>query len=266
MQVQHFMTTDPVACDITATCGDVARLMRERNVGFVVCLQNNKVAGCVTDRQICIDVVGADLDAPSTPISDVMTQSPARVTPQDNIFAVVDTMRSAGVVNRLPVVNSENELVGVVSLSDIAVIAEDLIQAVLLDTTHRATKEARILTGAKRFIKQMRRPTKLDRFPEEGRARRVTIRRESGLHHGGRPARRGKYPANTPNVNRRGTNQGKRGGRTGSARLSDPRTPGRSFAKRGRANTKSRARNRRKSKARTVGGRAGRKAVARTSR
>ena len=205
--------------------------MREPNVGFVVCLQNNKVAGCVTDRQLCIDVIGADLDPASPPVRDVMTTSPGRVTIEDNIFACIDTMRSAGVVNRLPVVNSENELVGVVSLSDIAVIAQDLIKAVLLDTTHCATKEARLLTGAKRFVKFMRRPTKLDRFPGEGRARRVTIRRDSGLDYGGRPPRRGKKPANIPFGRRAQAARTHR-----DVEFRNPGTPGRTAKRGGRAN------------------------------
>jgi hypothetical protein len=83
-------------------------------------------------------------------------------------------MRSAGVVRRLPVVNANKELIGIVSISDIAVVAQDLVDGVLLEATHNAMNEARVLTGAKRIVKEIRRPTKADRLMPEQETRPVT--------------------------------------------------------------------------------------------
>jgi CBS domain-containing protein len=173
MHVEHFMTKDPVACDVHEPIEGAARLMRDKGVGCVVVLRNGKVAGLVTDRQIAVNAV-ADGIAPDAPVEEIMTSEPALLTMQDNVFSAIDTMRSAGVVRRLPVVNANRELVGIVSISDVAVIAKDLIDHILLDESHSALQEAHLLTGAKRMVKEIRRPTKLDRLPEEQETLPVT--------------------------------------------------------------------------------------------
>lgn len=162
MHVEHFMTKNPVTCDFDATCQQAARLMRDNGVGCVVVLRNGRVAGIVNDRQLVVDclAVGGGADVP---VSEVMTRDPACVTLNDNLFSVVDTLRSAGVVRRVPVVNADKELLGIVSLSDLAVIAKDLVDAIMLDETHHSLNEAHVMTGGKRVIHSVRRPTKISR-------------------------------------------------------------------------------------------------------
>ena len=181
------MTKDPVACNVNEPVEAVARLMRDKGVGCVVCLRDGRVAGIVTDRQLTLNVLAEGL-APDTPVEDVMTPNPATVTLEDNVFSVVDTMRSAGVVRRLPVVDDEHRLLGLVSISDVAIIAQDLVDAVLLEETHNATKEARILTGGKRIGKDIRRPTKTDRLPHGPPTRPVTDTSAEGVAAPGRGA------------------------------------------------------------------------------
>lgn len=165
MHVEHFMTKDPVTCDTDTTLADVAALMEERGVGCVVVLTNGKLAGLVTDRQVCCKGFGRGL-GPDARVSEILPEgNPAAVGLDDNIFAVVDTMRSAGVARRVPVITPDATVVGIVSISDIAVIAKDLIDAVLLEEAHNAMDEAKVLTGAKRIVKDIRSPTKTDRQP-----------------------------------------------------------------------------------------------------
>src|SRR5687768_5107596 len=133
MNVEHFMTKDPIACDVDDSCEDVATLMRDKSIGTVVALRNGRVAGIITDRQLAVRICADGRSASDVKAREVMTTNPATLTPEDNLFSAIDTLRSAGVVSRLPVVNAENELIGLVSLSDIALIAKDLIDAVLLD-------------------------------------------------------------------------------------------------------------------------------------
>ena len=167
------MTKNPVACDANEPVEGVARLMRDKGVGCVVVLRNGRVAGIVTDRQLALGVLGEGLGA-DTPVEEVMTADPACLTEQDNVFSAIDTMRSAGVVRRLPVVNANKELLGIVSISDVAPIAKDLIDAILLEELHHSTSETQILTGAKRVVKEIRRPTKLDKLMPEQETRPVT--------------------------------------------------------------------------------------------
>lgn len=148
------MTKDPVACSVNEPVEAVARLMRDKGVGCVVCLRDGRVAGLVTDRQLAVGVLAEGLGA-DTPVEDVMTPDPATVSLDDHLFGVVEKMREAGVVRRLPVVDGRQRLVGIVSISDISVIARDLIDAVMLEETHNATHEAKVLTGAKRIEKEI---------------------------------------------------------------------------------------------------------------
>lgn len=158
MHVEHFMTPDPVACDTSDSVEDAARLMREKRVGFLVVLERGRVVGILTDRQIATDCVGVGLTPSLTAVGEVMTPNPATVTLEDTLFTVVSTLRGAGVVRRVPVVNDAHELVGVVSLSDIAVIARDLVDAVLLEDAHHALSEVRVPSGGKRVQKEIRGP------------------------------------------------------------------------------------------------------------
>lgn len=206
MHVEHFMTKNPVACDVNEPVEGVARLMRDKGVGSVIVLRSGKVAGIVTDRQLAIGVLGEGLDA-DAPVEEVMTKDPACLTLEDSVFSALDTMRSAGVVRRVPVVNANRELVGVVSISDIAVIAKDLLDGILLEETHHAMNEVKILTGAKRIVKDIRRPTKTDRLPEDQEIRPVTTPTPGGVVAGG-----GAGPAkqkHTPPMDETTTTQGR---------------------------------------------------------
>lgn len=172
------MTRDPVVCAFDDSIQRVGQLMRDHGVGCVVVLRDGKVAGLVTDRQLATAAVAEGRGA-DTRVEEVMTKDPACLTLDGTIFSAVDSLRSAGVVRRLPVVNSEKELVGIVSIGDIALIARDLVEAVLLDETHAATNEARVFTGAKRIAKEIRRPTKMDRLPPQPDVRPVTAAAEA---------------------------------------------------------------------------------------
>jgi CBS domain-containing protein len=158
MHVENIMTRDPVTCDWQASIGDVAKLMSDKAVGCVVVLRDGKVWGMVTDRQVACDGVGQGLPV-EQPVDAICTHNPATLTLEDTVFSAIDTLRSAGMVRRVPVVNRNNELLGLVSLSDIAVVAKDLMDAIMLDEVHHATKEARVLTGGKMVQKEIRRPT-----------------------------------------------------------------------------------------------------------
>lgn len=171
MKVETFMTKNPVAVEATTTLEGAGRQMRDKGVGSVVVLRDGKVAGLVTDRLLATHGIGAGRKG-DTPVEDIMIDSPAKLQPEDNIFHAVDAMRGANVARRLPVVNADNELVGLVSISDIAVIAKDLIDAVMLEETHHSLEDAHVLTGAKRMVKEIRRPSKEIPVDQETRVTR----------------------------------------------------------------------------------------------
>lgn len=96
-----------------------ARRMLDRNVGcLVVVNQHQEPIGLVTDRDLAIRVLAAVKDPGSTTVGDVMTANVQAVTESMAIEDVLRLMRS-GPYRRLPVVDENNVLLGVVSLDDI---------------------------------------------------------------------------------------------------------------------------------------------------
>jgi CBS domain-containing protein len=166
MRAQHFMSLNPVACASDQTCAEVARLMRDRAVGCVVVLEGEQVVGLVTDRMLVTTCMAEAMDPQQTPVEEVMVRDVACVSPEATIFAVVDVLRGAHLARRVPVVGPRRELLGLVSIADIAVVAKDLIDAVLQEETQHSLKRARALTGGKRIAKRIRRPTKMGRLPD----------------------------------------------------------------------------------------------------
>ncbi len=161
MNVRHFMTSEPVTVSVDDSIGAAAGLMDEHQVGSVVALMNGKLAGILTDRDIAIEVAAHGVDT-ETDVSKVMTESPARVTMDADIFDVLHSMRGAGLPNRLPIVNEEDELVGLVSIDDIAVVADNLNQEVFRNYTHTSTEKTEVPTGAKRIGQKIRNPDAAD--------------------------------------------------------------------------------------------------------
>jgi len=100
------------------TVHDAAKRMRERHVGTLVVINDKKVpVGLVTDRDLAIRTLGCDRDAATTTVSDVMSRYPRTVSEHTPIEDALSVMRSLG-VRRLPVVGSNDRLVGIVSISD----------------------------------------------------------------------------------------------------------------------------------------------------
>lgn len=165
MHARTVMSLNPITCETDAPIAEAAQLMRDRKVGFVCVLRGGRLVGIVTDRMVTISCVAEGLDPQETPVEHIMEQ-PATVNEDETIFAVLDTLRSAGMVRRVPVVDEGGRLVGVVSLSDLAPIAKDLLDGILAEDLHNATANARVLTGAKRIAKKIRRPGKAARLQE----------------------------------------------------------------------------------------------------
>jgi CBS domain-containing protein len=165
MHARDVMSPDPVTCEADATVAEAAGLMRDRRVGFVCVLRGGRLAGVVTDRMVATDCVAEGLPPEETPVEHIM-QQPATVGEDETVFAVLDTLRGAGMVRRVPVIGEGGGLVGVVSLSDLAPVAKDLLEGILAEDLHNATANARVLTGAKRIAKKIRRPGKAGRVQE----------------------------------------------------------------------------------------------------
>lgn len=96
-----------------------AQRMHSRNVGSLLVLnQDSMPIGVITDRDLAIRVVGKGSDPASVTVEDVMTKAPDSVEENAPIETAISRMRS-GPFRRLPVVDQDGKLVGLVSLDDI---------------------------------------------------------------------------------------------------------------------------------------------------
>lgn len=107
-----------VAAQPQAPLGDVAELMQEHNVGCVVLVDDAaRPVGIVTDRDLALEL-GTGRVVRSEPARVIMSHPVATIGHREGILAATKRMRD-GALRRLPVVNDEGRVVGLVSLDDL---------------------------------------------------------------------------------------------------------------------------------------------------
>jgi len=109
---------------------EAARMMREQHVGSLVVVdetdQGQVVVGMLTDRDIVTSIVAKDVDPRIVRVEDAMSRDLVSVREEDPILDVLSVMRRKG-VRRVPVVDGNGALVGLVALDDmLGLVAEEL--------------------------------------------------------------------------------------------------------------------------------------------
>jgi CBS domain-containing protein len=103
---------------------EAASVMRDANVGFLpICDPSNKVLGTLTDRDIVIRAVADDRPT-SSPVRDSMTEEVVACRPQDDLERAEELMRQHH-KSRILVVDDDDRLIGVISLSDIVQVESE---------------------------------------------------------------------------------------------------------------------------------------------
>jgi CBS domain-containing protein len=118
-QVREVMNKKPIKLDRKTAVVEAARQMRAASVGAVLVADDGRLAGIVTDRDITVRVVAQGRDPSTTMLADVCSCELTTLSPDDDIDRAIEVMRSKA-VRRLPVVDSTNQPVGIVSLGDLA--------------------------------------------------------------------------------------------------------------------------------------------------
>jgi CBS domain-containing protein len=118
MKVSEIMTRDVRLLSPDQTIREAASLMADVDVGSLPVGDNDRLVGMITDRDIVIRAVAQGKSA-DTKVSEVMTKEMLYCFDTDEIDDVARNMGKAQ-VRRLPVVNSDKRLVGIVSLGDLA--------------------------------------------------------------------------------------------------------------------------------------------------
>ena len=117
--VSEIMTTDVQVIGPEQSLHRAAQLMDQLNVGSLPVSDGKRLLGMVTDRDITIRGTAAGLAPDTACVSDVMTVGAHTCTPDQDIEAVM-RMMGEDQVRRLPVLNAAGDLVGIVSLGDVA--------------------------------------------------------------------------------------------------------------------------------------------------
>jgi CBS domain-containing protein len=118
MQASEAMSSDVKLANPNQTIRDAARLMAQIDAGVLPVGENDRLVGMITDRDIAIRAIAAD-KGPQTPIRDVMSKEVMYCFEDDELDDVVQNMADIK-VRRLPVLDRNKRLVGILSLGDIA--------------------------------------------------------------------------------------------------------------------------------------------------
>lgn len=125
MSVERICNRKVVIASRGETVREGARRMEARNVGSLIVLdRDERPAGILTDRDIALRCVAADLDADDTTIGDIMT-SPVETVPADTPVEEALRMMNAAAARRLPVVDGEGRLIGILALDDVLELLVD---------------------------------------------------------------------------------------------------------------------------------------------
>src|ERR687887_2804064 len=113
------MTSNPRSVDSGSNAMDAARLMRDEDVGLVPIVEGERLVGTVTDRDIALRVVAEGKTPESTTVGEIASRELVTVDPQQDLDEALRLM-ARHQVRRLPVVEEDGRLVGVVAQADVA--------------------------------------------------------------------------------------------------------------------------------------------------
>ena len=128
-RVAEVMTRDAATLAPSETVRNAARMMDELNVGALPVCDGRTLVGIVTDRDIAVRAVSAGMDA-NAPVESIASSPIAWCFEDDDIESVQRKMADQQ-IRRLPVVDQEKHLVGIVSLGDIATNADGNLSSTL---------------------------------------------------------------------------------------------------------------------------------------
>src|SRR5438045_6226329 len=137
--VRDVMVTDVVTVEPSASLTDAARVMEEANVGMLPVVQDGKLIGVITDRDIVVRAVAQEADPASTAVGDCVSIDAIVAQADWSTDQAMQTMAQAQ-VGRLPVLDDDERLIGVVTLSSMAFRAPDKDEA--LETAQQVSKRS----------------------------------------------------------------------------------------------------------------------------
>jgi CBS domain-containing protein len=124
MKIVEIMTRDPELIDPNASIREAAKRMKNEDIGALPVGENDRLIGMVTDRDIAMRAVAEDRAPETTTVRDVMSEKIFYCFEDDDIEAAARCM-AENQVRRLPILNREKRMTGIVALADIAKTGEE---------------------------------------------------------------------------------------------------------------------------------------------
>jgi CBS domain-containing protein len=116
--VRDTMTTQPATVERSRPVAEAARIMRDQNVGSLPVVEEGRLMGVITDRDIVIRLVAEGRDLESTTVGDAYTDQPVTVEPDQDLDDAL-TLMARYQVRRLPVTEGDR-LIGMLAQADVA--------------------------------------------------------------------------------------------------------------------------------------------------
>lgn len=117
--IRDVMTPNPECVSETDSIRDVARIMKNQDTGVVPVVDGKKIIGLITDRDIVVRGLAEGKNLENVRVNELMTKSVRSVREDATVNEALELMSNSE-IRRVAVVNSNDELVGIVSLGDIA--------------------------------------------------------------------------------------------------------------------------------------------------
>jgi CBS domain-containing protein len=123
MKVEDIMKDSVVTIDSKYTVRQAAKKMDYRGVSCLIVVSKKKLAGILTEKDLCTRVVAKGMDPERVKVEDIMTQPVVVVKPESPLEGAIQVMLMQG-IKKLPVLSGEfgEDLVGILSLTDIAMM------------------------------------------------------------------------------------------------------------------------------------------------
>ena len=120
MQVKEIMTPNVECVNPDATVQEAAARMRDLDVGALPVCDKDRLAGMITDRDITIRAIADGRDPAQTSVAEAMTPNVVYCYDDQDVTEIAELMEERQ-IRRLPIVSRDKQLVGIVSLGDLAV-------------------------------------------------------------------------------------------------------------------------------------------------
>jgi len=124
--IRDVMTPNPASVSEKDSVKRAAEIMKREDAGVVPVVDGRKIIGIVTDRDIVVRVIAEGKDCANAKVSDVMSRQ-VRTVKEDTPITEVLQLMSREQIRRVPVTNANNELVGIVSIGDIATDSKETV-------------------------------------------------------------------------------------------------------------------------------------------